>query len=139
MIKDVFDEIKSIKSGRRQLRDFGLTIGVVLLLIGFWLLWRGRPPAIWFLGAGVIFLTCGFLIPIILWPLQKIWMTLALLIGFFMSRLILLLLFYLVITPVGFFLRLTGRDLLGLKWERTDSYWLPKKTKPDKTSYEKQF
>lgn len=136
----VIDEIKNIKSGRKQLQEFGITIGMVLALIGAYFFWRGRPAFYWLLISAAIFFFLGLIWPAALKPLQKIWMSLAVVMGFFMTRLILLILFYLIITPIGFFLKVRGKDLLGLKFDKNaPSYWLPKKGNPDRTSYEKQF
>ena len=83
----------------------------------------------------------GLFIPNTLVPLQKVWMGIAFVIGFFVSRIILTLLFFLVITPMGLFLKLIGKDILKIKFNhKLNSYWITKETKEfNKEQYENQF
>jgi hypothetical protein len=68
-------------------------------------------------------------------------MTLAILLGWLMTRIILIILFYLVVTPIGLLAKLSGKDFLNRKFNReAQSYWIPRKaTTTDKGNYEKQF
>ena len=137
----MLDEIKNIKSTKKELREFGLTVGFVFGLIGCFLLWRGKEHYFYFLILAVVLLICGLLIPQILKPVQKVWMAIALLIGWVMTRVILSVLFYLVITPLGILARLLGKDALDLKFDRNaHSYWILRKERINKKEdYEKQF
>ena len=118
------EEIKNIKEDKTTLRKFGLTVGAVLLLVGIVLYLTGKSSSVVFLGAGVLLILLGLILPNILKPLNKIWMSLAVILGWFMSRLILFILFYIVITPIGFFLRIAGKDFLNLRTDKnSDSYW----------------
>ncbi|MDD5438664.1 MAG: SxtJ family membrane protein [Candidatus Omnitrophica bacterium] len=137
----MWDEFKSIKSGTKQLREFGLLVGGILVVLGIVGLWRGKAVYPCFLVPGALLVLAGVIAPRILTPLQKIWMGLALLIGFFMSRLVLTLLFYGVMTPIGFLMRLSGNDILDQRLDKKKpSYWLDRKeqNKP-KASYENQY
>lgn len=134
------EEVKSIKSGPKELRSFGLTVGGVFALIGLLLCWKGRGagPALFLTGAGL--LIAGFAIPSVLKPVQKAWMTLALAMGWVMTRVILSIVFYLVLTPLGLLVKLSAKDLLDLKLEPdAKSYWHPRKRKYQKSDYEKQY
>ena len=72
----------------------------------------------------MLFITFGFLIPIILKPIYIGWMSFAIIIGWFMTRFILSLLFYLIVTPIGLITRVLGKDFLELKKEASNgSYW----------------
>jgi hypothetical protein len=137
----IIEEIKNIKSGRKELRQFGLTMGIVLGLLGGFFLWRGKVYYSSFFIISILFLFLGLVLPVLLKPIQKIWMVLAILMGWFMTRIILIILFYLIVTPVGLLARLFGKDFLNRKFEiNRDSYWIPKKTiKFDKRNYENQF
>ncbi len=122
-----------------ELRKFGLVMTVPLALIGGVLLWKGRMLAAWILlGLGLFFLLSGLLFPRLLGPIEKAWMWLAEIIGAVMTRVILTIVFYLVLTPIGLFMRLRGRDLLKMKLDpNADSYWEPvdpegPATRPDK-------
>ena len=76
----------------------------------------------------------------ILKPLQKLWMGTTLIIGYIISRIILSIFFYFVITPVVFILRLSKRNFLDIKLKDKESYWILKDDKVnDKNSYEKQY
>jgi hypothetical protein len=135
------DEIKNIKEDKKALQNFGLTIGAVLLLIGIILYFTGKTSFIYFAGSGILLVLLGVTFPAALKPLNKIWMTLALILGWFMSRVILIILFYLIITPMAFFLKIIGKDFLKLRTDKNiESYW----EKRDKQSnelpdYERQF
>jgi len=95
----------------------------------------------WPLCLAIFFLFFGFAAPRLLKPLQKLWMGLALVMGWVMSRLLLIVIFYFVMTPVGFLARLFGKDFLDIgNKEHKDSYWMPCKKKNDtKMDYENQF
>jgi Saxitoxin biosynthesis operon protein SxtJ len=138
MIKD---EINSIKQSPKDLRKFGLTVGIVLLLIAFFLIWKHKPSQFYFLSIGAILILSGLLFPLILFPLNKVWMTLAILLGWLMTRVILSVLFYLVITPISLIARISGKHFLDLKIDKTRaSYWEKRKNVPSTpTDYERQF
>lgn len=137
----ILEDIRNIKSGKKELREFGLTIGVVLMLISGLALWRGKGSWAYLLMAGLLFTGFGIAAPAPLKPLQKIWMALAAVIGFFMSRVVLAILFYCVVTPIGIVMKLFGKDILDERISKScPSYWreLPAKVKA-KESYENQY
>ena len=88
-----------------------------------------------------IFLFLGLVTPSLLKPIQKVWMSLAIVIGWFVTRVILTVLFYLVVTPIGLVAKLSGKRFLDINFDRgVDSYWIPRETtKFNKRSYENQF
>jgi hypothetical protein len=137
----LLDEIKNIKSSRKDLRNFGLSVGTVLALIGGLLLWKARGSYPYFLIPGGVLIFLGLTFPVILKPLQQIWMTLALILGWFMTRVILSILFFLVITPIGLFSKLIGKQFLDLKWDKNQkTYWNYRDaSEAQKKDYTKQF
>lgn len=138
----VIEEIKNIKSGKNELRKFGLTMGIVFVLLGGVSWWRGKEYYFYFIFPSLAFIASGLVIPSLLKPIQKIWMSLAVLMSWVMTRVMLSLLFYLGITPIGLLARLFGKDFLGIKFNRdmADSYWIPKEKREfDRNDYEKQF
>lgn len=138
----IIEEIKNIKSGRRELRKFGITFGILLGLLGGWFFWREKEHYSYFLILSVAFLLFGLVVPIVLKPVYKVWMTLAVLLCWLMTRFILSVLFYLVVTPTGLLARSFGKDFLDLKFDRSaaGSYWIPRKrVKFERSDYEKQF
>lgn len=111
---------------KKELRKFGFVMTVPLAIIGGILYWRQKPAAPYLLILAAFFLFSGFLFPTILRPIEKIWMKIAEFISAIMTRVILFLTFYLVITPVGLILRLIGKDLLEIKFDpNRESYWVP--------------
>ncbi len=137
----LIEEIKNIKSGKSDLRKFGITIGIVLGILGGLLWWRGKDTYSYFLILSVAFILCGLALPTLLKPLQKAWMTLAVIMGWFMTRVILSILFYFVFTPIGLIPRLLGKQFIDLRIDNSkESYWIYRKPKEfNKSDYEKQF
>ena len=138
----MLEEIKAIKRTEKEFRKFGLTVAIVLLLTGGLLFWKENPAHQYFLIIGVILISTGFLVPIILKPLYLVWMTVATIIGWVMARVILTILYYLMFTPIGFISRLFGKQhLLELKWDKSqETYWIHRKYQTSNADrYEKQF
>ncbi|MBN1354104.1 MAG: hypothetical protein JW994_05515 [Candidatus Omnitrophica bacterium] len=136
----MLEDIKNIKSTRKELREFGLTIGIFLVILGILAVWRGKAVYPYFLATGILFISLGLWAPPLLKPLQKIWMGFSIVIGFFVSRFILIVLFYTVITPMGLITRLMGKDILDQRIDRTrESYWHKRNEIKDKKSYENQY
>ena len=138
----IIEEIKNIDSSPRQLRKFALAMALPLALIGAILLWRERSYYKYFFIASALFICPGLLIPVVLTPLHKVWMTFSIIMGWFMTRLVLCVLFFVVLTPIALLLRLLGKDLLNTKFDRTASqtYWLPRdNSDPQSRDYTKQF
>ena len=141
MIKIILDELKNIKSTRKDLRGFGLTIGVILAILGGIALWRGKNVYPYFLAFGSFFIILGLAAPQVLKIPQKIWMGFAVVMGFFMSRVVLTVLFYAVITPIGILTRMLKKDILDERIDkRAVSYWKAVSTAAkSKESYENQY
>ena len=137
----VITEVKKIDSSKKKLREFGLVVGGVLCALGILLWWRGRGTSPYFLTPGILLVITGAVIPVILKPIQKAWMTLAILMGWVMARVLLSVLFFFAITPIGLILSLTGKDILDQKLEpQKQSYWKIRPQTPRVPSdYEKQY
>jgi hypothetical protein len=135
------EEIKSIKSTREDLRKFGITVGTAAIVLGGIFFWLEKEFYIYFVSAGILLFLLGLIIPDFLKPLQKTWMTVAVIIGWYMTRLILGILYYFVFTTIGLIAKLFGKQFLELKWNRQqETYWNQRKIKKvDKSEYEKQF
>ena len=137
----MFDDIKSISSGKKELRKFGITVGIVLGLLGGLLLWHDRDFYYYFFIISGVLIALGLIAPILLKPVYKAWMALAFVLSWVMTRLILVLLYYIFFTSIGFFARLLNRDILALKFDpAASSYWIPKGTSGyNRESYEHQY
>ena len=107
-------------------RSFGIVFFVVFLLIALYPLTYGGEIRIWSLIVSVIFLILGLLNSKILAPLNKIWFKFGILLGKIVSPLIMGIIFFFVVTPIGFIMRLLGKDVLNLKYNKNKSYWIEK-------------
>lgn len=134
-------EIRELSADRAELRKFSWLVGGILLLIGVFAWYRGvawHPVALWIGGPLVV---VGTALPLAVKPFYYAWMSLAVVLGYVMTRVILTLFFFLVLTPVGIFFRLSGRDPLHRKPDPdAPTYWI-EKTYPiaDRSRYEKFF
>ena len=135
------EEIRGIKSEKKDLRNFGTTFGIMLGILAGALWWKGKDTYTIFALLSGAFFFFGLVLPNLLKPLQKAWMMFAVVLGWFMTRLILSVLFYVVFTFIGGVSRLFGKKFLGQKIDRSiKSYWVYRKSKPfNKIDYEKQF
>jgi len=115
------DEIK-ISSNR----SFGIVFFVVFLIISLFPIIKGNDLRIWSLILSVIFLVLGLINSNILSPLNKLWFKFGLLLGNFISPIVMGFVFFLVVTPIGLFMRLIGKDLLNLNKKNVKSYWIDK-------------
>ncbi len=115
------DEIK-ISSNR----SFGIVFFIVFLLIGIYPLLINDHVRIWSLIISIVFLILGLLNSKILLPLNKIWFKFGILLGKIISPLIMGLIFFVVVTPIGLLMRLLNKDLLNLKFNKSKSYWIEK-------------
>jgi TRAP-type mannitol/chloroaromatic compound transport system permease small subunit len=115
------DEIK-ISSNR----SFGIVFFIVFLLIGTYPLLNNDHVRIWSLIISIVFLILGLLNSKILFPLNKIWFKFGILLGKIISPLIMGLIFFVVVTPIGLLMRLFNKDLLNLKFNKSKSYWIEK-------------
>jgi hypothetical protein len=125
-----------------ELRRFGLTVGGMFLLLGTLSWWRGhvRPPIVMW-TVGVLLVVPGLVVPTALGPVRHVWMRFATILGEVNSRIILGVLFYVVIAPVGFVLRTFVRDPLDRRLDDgRASAWIPRKrVAVDRARYEQQF
>ncbi len=137
----LLDDIRSIKSSAKDLKKFGLTVGIVFLLIGFLWLWKSKGGYVYFIFTGAFFIVFAFLAPLVLKPIQKIWMTAALAMGWVMTRVLLSIVFYLVMTPIGLIAKLMGKKFLDPALQAdADSYWVIRRPLDrKKEDYEKQY
>ena len=115
---------KDIKIGSN--RSFGLVFFTVFFLISIYPLLKGNDVRIWSLGFSIIFLFLGIKNSILLNPLNKLWFKFGLLLGKIISPIIMVIIFFVVVTPIGIFMRLIKKDLLNLKFNKSETYWIKK-------------
>tara|TARA_Y100000389_G_scaffold106_1_gene86 strand:+ start:625 stop:1017 length:393 start_codon:yes stop_codon:yes gene_type:complete len=118
-------------------RSFGIVFFVVFLLIGFYPYINDGSLFILSLIVSLIFLILGLLNSKILTPLNKIWFKFGLFLGKIISPLIMGVIFFLVVTPIGLIMRVFKKDLLNLKFNNNSSYWI--ENKGPKSKMKNQF
>lgn len=137
------EDIKNIKSEPTDLKSFGLSIGLALILLAGFLFWKEKSFAFYFIVLGNVFVILGLLWPSGLKILQRPWMMLVVILGWFMSRFVLSIVFYVVVMPIGVIMRLFGKEFLDLKIDKSkQSYWQNRSAVQDlvrKDQYKKQF
>src|ERR1041385_2576108 len=138
---NILEDIKQLKTGKRDLRKFGSTVGGVLVVLGVLLFLRQKSNYSYFFWPGIALLVFAAVCPAALKQIYIGWMTMAFVLGFIVSHVILTLFFFLIITPVGLAARCLRKDFLSLTRDRQSvSYWIhrhdPPKTLAD---YERQF
>jgi hypothetical protein len=106
-------------------RAFGFVFAVVFTIVGAWPLLRGAPPRWWGFVAAAIFLTLALLRPRALAPLNRAWLRIGRALHAVVSPAIMALIYYSTVTPIGLLLRLSGKDLLRLRFEpESPTYWI---------------
>jgi len=136
------EEIKQLKTGPHELRKFGLLVGVIFALLGIWFWFRGKGRYPYFLVPGTVLVVLGAIAPRALRLIYVGWMTVAFLLGFVVSNILLTLFFYVVVTSIGLVARLAGKDFLNRKLDaHAKSYWImrDRSSSKQKRNYEQQF
>ena len=106
-------------------RSVGLVFSVVFAIVGLGPLVRGGSPRWWAISTAVAVLAMTFLFPRVLTPLNRAWLALGLALHAVVSPLVMSLLYYTTVTPLGLLLRLLGKDLLRLRIDPAAStYWI---------------
>ena len=122
--------MNEIKIGSNK--SFGIVFFIVFLLIAAYPLINNGELRIWSLILSLVFLILGLLNSKILYPLNKIWFKFGLLLGRIISPLVMAIIFFLVVTPIGFMMRILNKDLLNLKFNKSKSYWIEKNEQKSK-------
>ena len=127
----LWQEIKEIDTSKKALRSVGWLCGWVLLSLAA-LVWWGNDCAVttaaYVLGGiGGTLVGLGLAVPVVLKPVYRVWMALAVVLGFIMTRVILSVVYYLVMTPIGLAMRLFGKDPMHRRIDPdAASYWIEK-------------
>ncbi len=109
-------------------KSFGILFFIIFLLITLWPLINSESIRLWALGVALIFLVLGITNSKILSPIKKSWIKLGEILGKIIAPIVMGFIYFIIITPIGLFMRLVGKDLLGLKFNKNQSYWI-KRTK----------
>ena len=137
----MYDDLKNIRKDNKAIRDFGILIGFILLIIAGILFYKERESYELIILLGVAFIGLGLVMPNILKPFYLVWMIFATILGWIMTRVILSLLFYIIVTPIGLIPRFFGKQFLELRWDKSkESYWNFRTNEHlQNENYQKQF
>ena len=118
-------------------RSFGIVFFIVFLIVALYPLLNDIPLRLWSLIIALIFLVLGLIKSNILNPINILWMKFGMFLGVFISTIIMGIIIFFVVTQIGLIMRLFGKDLLNLKKNKTQSYWLAREK--IKSSMKNQF
>ena len=110
-------------------RSFGLVFFIVFLIVSLWPLTYGEPIRIWLVIISMVFLILGLMNSKLLTPLNKLWFKFGMILGAIVSPVVLGVVFFLVVTPIGLIMKIMGKDLLNKKYDKKKrSYWIKRDT-----------
>tara|TARA_B100002051_G_C16684947_1_gene612049 strand:+ start:219 stop:611 length:393 start_codon:yes stop_codon:yes gene_type:complete len=114
-------------------KSFGLVFFVIFIIVALWPLLNDGNIRIWSIIVSIIFLILGLLNSKILTPFNKLWMRLGALLGIIVSPIVMGVVYFGIITPIGLIMKLFGKDVLNLKLDKNKkTYWTLKKKIPSK-------
>lgn len=133
--------MEKLRLDKNTLKKFGITMGSAFLIITLFLMIRHRHNLLPTISISVLFFMFALLLPALLKPVYIFWMRLAFVLSWVNTRLLLLIIFYLIFTPFGLVMRLLSIDLLQRKIDKNNkSYWQEKEKKEfNILNYERQF
>jgi len=107
-------------------RSFGIVFFIIFFLIALYPLLSDQEIRLWALIISAIFLILGLLKSKLLTPLNKLWFRFGIFLGKIITPIIMGIIFFIVVTPIGLIMRLIGKDVLNLKYNKKKSYWIEK-------------
>ena len=107
-------------------RNFGIVFSIVFSIVAFWPLLSQDDIRIWSLIISGIFLVLGLINSKLLLPLNKIWFKFGIFLGNFIAPIVMGIIYFMVVTPTGLIMKILGKDLLNLKKNNKDTYWIEK-------------
>ena len=107
-------------------RNFGIVFFIVFLIIALWPILKQNEIRIWSLIISFIFFVLGLINSKLLTPLNKLWFKFGILLGNIIAPIVMGIVFFLVVTPTGLIMRFFRKDILRLKKNSNDSYWINK-------------
>tara|TARA_B100002052_G_C15699736_1_gene514520 strand:+ start:469 stop:846 length:378 start_codon:yes stop_codon:yes gene_type:complete len=105
-------------------KSFGILFFIVFFLIAIWPILSNEIIRIWALIISVVFFILGIINSKILTPFKKGWIKLGEILGRIVAPIVMGFIYFIIITPIGIFMRLIGKDLLNTKFNKNKSYWI---------------
>ena len=118
-------------------KSFGIVFFIFFLIIALWPLINDENIRLWSLIVSISFLVLGIINSKILTPLNNLWFKFGLFLGKIVSPIVMGITFFFVVTPTGIIMRLIGKDILNLKKNNSNTYWIEKKN--ENSSMKNQF
>ena len=110
-------------------RNFGLVFFIVFLIVSTWPLTNEEPVRIWSAIISLVFLILGLMNSKLLTPLNKLWFKFGMILGAIVSPVVMGVVFFLVVTPIGLIMKIMGKDLLNKKYDKKKrTYWIKRDT-----------
>ena len=113
-------------------KSFGVVFSIFFLIISFWPLLNDGEIRVWALIVSLIFIILAMLKPYLLTPLNRIWARFGVVLGGFISPIIMGIVFFVIVTPTGFLMRIFSKNFLNLKKNNDKSYWINSSDKKSK-------
>jgi len=137
-IRDIINKKFFVK----ELRTFGIRFSIALVILGSIFIWRKKNFAVYpfYISSIVIFAT--IFIPRLLSPIHKALLIFGRIVAIAVTNSTLVIMYYLIVTPVGFIMRIFGGDILNTRFkDNKETYWIPRETtnSVDKKSYKNQY
>ena len=119
-------------------RNFGLVFFIIFLIVSLWPLTYEEPIRTWSAILSLVFLILGLMNSKLLTPLNQLWFKFGMILGAVVAPIVMGVVFFLVVTPIGIVMKLMGKDLLNKKHnKKKQTYWIKRKTSPG--SMKRQF
>ena len=112
----------NIKIGTNK--SFGIVFFIFFLIVSIFPLFKEGDIRIWSFIIAIIFLVLGLMNSKILTPLNKIWFKFGILLGSFVSPIVMGIVFFVIVTPTSIIMRVLGKNLLNLKKDNKKTYWV---------------
>ena len=127
----------NMKTKKNSGKSFGILFFIIFFIIGIWPLINSENLRLWSIALSFLFLISSLINASFLNPLNKIWIKFGEILGLIVAPFVMFLIFFIIITPISFLLRLFGKDLLNLNKNKEKTYWIEKKQ--IKSSMKNQF
>ena len=105
-------------------RSFGILFCIVFAIVALWPVMSGGSLRIWPIPISLIFLVLGLVNSKLLNPLNFAWIKFGELLGRIVAPIVMAIIYFMIVTPIGLFMRLIGKDLLNTKFSKVNSYWI---------------
>ena len=106
---------------------FGILFFIVFLLIAIWPILSESSIRVWSLIISLIFLLLGLINSKLLTPLKNVWIKLGEFLGKIIAPIIMGIIYFFIVTPIGLIMRIIGKDLINIKYSKEKSYWINRK------------